>query len=141
MTTMLPVCLALVLVGLLAPVEAADRAAAHVTCTPAGAALTYDCTIDLANAATGVPLTGVGLTVGADMPSMPMAHNVRPTRAVPAAEPGVYRVRLELEMHGEWVLRLRLSGPIRDQIFVHLNFTGTEVIPAGPNAPKPEHRH
>jgi hypothetical protein len=108
---------------------------------PAGPAMTYDCTIRLTNAATGEPVTGVQITVGADMPSMPMAHNVRPVRAVPGAQPGEYRVRLELEMHGEWAVRLRLAGAVRDQIFTHLNFTSAEVTPAGADMPKPGHRH
>ena len=47
------------------------RAKADVACRPA-AKLHYDCTIKLMNAATGEPLTGVDLTVNAEMPSMPM---------------------------------------------------------------------
>ena len=57
------------------------RAKADVACRPAGAMLEYDCTIKLTNARTNEPLTGVTLTVGADMPSMPMMHNVRPVKA------------------------------------------------------------
>ena len=65
---------------------AADvRAKADVACQPTATALVYDCAIKLTDARSGVPLTGVQVTVGADMPSMPMAHNVRPARAKPAA--------------------------------------------------------
>lgn len=124
--------LVVALAVLLGPAEAAERAKAHVSCRPADPALTYDCTIRLITAAAGAPLTGVQITVGADMPSMPMAHNVKPVRAVPGKEPGEYTVRLELPMHGEWAARLRLSGSVRDQIFTHLIFTSTEVTPRLP---------
>ena len=57
------------------------RAKADVTCKPTEKQFEYDCTIKLSNARTGEPLTDVTLTVGADMPSMPLAHNVRPVKA------------------------------------------------------------
>ncbi len=56
----------------------AERAKADVACQPGAKTLQYDCTIRLTDARTGAPLTKVKVTVGADMPSMPMAHNVRP---------------------------------------------------------------
>jgi hypothetical protein len=102
--------------ALAAPGEAAERARAEVRCTPAGPALTYDCLIRLTHARTGAPLKGARLTVGAEMPSMPMAHNVKPVAARPANESGLYRARIEVEMTGEWVLELKLSAPFRDQI-------------------------
>ena len=49
--------------------------------------------------------------VGADMPSMPMAHNVRPVQATAGPEAGTYRARLTLEMHGDWALRIDVTGP------------------------------
>jgi hypothetical protein len=102
--------------------EAAERARAEVRCAPTGATLTYDCLIRLTHARTGVPLTGAQLTVGADMPSMPMAHAVKPVAATPAGEPGLYRARIELEMMGEWALRLELSAPFRDRIVSRQRF-------------------
>lgn len=102
--------------------EAAERARAEVRCAPAGVALTYDCVIRLTHARTGAPLTGARLTVGADMPSMPMAHAVRPVTATPAGEPGLYRARIELEMTGEWALQLTLSAPFRDRIVSRQRF-------------------
>jgi hypothetical protein len=102
--------------ALAVPGEAAERARAEVSCTPAGRALTYDCLIRLTHAHTGAPLRGARLTLGADMPSMPMAHNVKPVAARPADEPGLYRARIELEMAGQWVLEIKLSAPFRDQI-------------------------
>jgi hypothetical protein len=91
------------------------RAKTDVTCKNNG--LELDCTIKLSNAATGAPLPGVGVTVSADMPSMPLVHNVRPVKAAAGSEPGSYQAKLELEMSGDWALRIDLSGPLRDRVF------------------------
>ncbi|MGH6610055.1 MAG: FixH family protein [Burkholderiaceae bacterium] len=104
------------------PALSQPRAAADVACKPAGKALTYDCSIKLNDKSTGKPIEGAKLTVGADMPSMPMAHNVRPVTAKPGAEPGTYTARVQLEMHGDWALKLRLSAPVKDQIIKKLRF-------------------
>jgi hypothetical protein len=63
------------------------------------------------------------------MPSMPLAHSVRPVTATPGAAPGEYRFRLALEMRGEWAVKLRLSGPVRDQLILHYDFDGTRASP------------
>jgi hypothetical protein len=118
---------------------AADvRAKAEVTCRPAKESLQYDCIITLTNARTNAPLTGVTLMVGADMPSMPMAHNVRSVKAEAGSEPGSYRARLELEMTGVWALRLDLSGPLRDRVVAVLRFEHDTVAPA--SAASPAHK-
>ncbi|MEW6689283.1 MAG: FixH family protein [Pseudomonadota bacterium] len=80
----------------------------------------YDCVIRLERK--GAPLEGVQITVGADMPSMPMAHNTRPVKATPGAKPGEYRAKLDLEMTGEWAVKLRLAGPVRDLLVLHYEF-------------------
>jgi hypothetical protein len=90
------------------------RAKADVNCRADG--LQLDCTITLTNAATGAPLTGVGVTVSADMPSMPGIHSIRPVQAAADTEPGAYRSKLELEMSGNWALRIDLAGPVRDRV-------------------------
>jgi hypothetical protein len=90
------------------------RAKTSVDCRPDG--LELDCTIKLINAETGAPLTGVSVTVSADMPSMPMVHNIKPVKAVAGAGPGSYRSKIELEMSGDWALRIDLAGPVRDRI-------------------------
>ena len=98
----------------------AQRVQAALDCRFTGTDFVYDCVIRLERG--GAPLAGVQITLGADMPSMPMAHQVRPARAKPGAKPGEYRVRLKLEMQGEWALKLRLSGPVRDQLVLHYDF-------------------
>lgn len=103
------------------------RAKADVTCTSAGEMLHYVCLIKLANARSGEPISGVTLSVSADMPSMPGVHNVRPVKAVEQSEKGVYKARIVLEMHGDWAVRLDLSGTVRDRVIAMLRFEGDEV--------------
>ena len=66
------------------------------------------------------------------MPSMPMAHNVRPVQATAGPEAGTYRARLTLEMHGDWALRIDVTGPVRDRIVKVMRF---EPGRAGPSPP------
>ena len=63
------------------------------------------------------------------MPSMPMAHNVKPVKAKPTSKPGEYQARLELEMPGEWAVKLRLAGPVRDQLVLRYLFTESGTAP------------
>jgi len=93
---------------------------ADLRCTPTGEDFIYDCTVTLARG--GKPLERAEITVGADMPSMPMAHSVRPSKARPGTKPGEYHFRLDLEMLGEWAVKLRLGGPVRDQLTLHYEF-------------------
>lgn len=118
---------------------AADiRAKAEVLCRATAESLQYDCTIKLTDARTNAPLTGVTLMVGADMPSMPMAHNVPPVKAEAEAEaePGTFRVRLELEMTGVWALHLNIGGPLRDRVVKVMRFEDEHATP-GPTPKGP----
>lgn len=100
-----------------APITAfAQRLDAEVDCKPTKTDLVYDCRFVLKEAKTGKRVEGAELAVGADMPSMPMAHNVKPVRAAPGAAPGEYTARIELEMFGEWALKLDVRKPVRDRI-------------------------
>jgi len=118
---MKPAALPVSLVVLLAFAAHAQRTPqAHLDCKAAGEDFVYDCTLKLTRA--GNPLAGVEVTIGADMPSMPMAHNVKPVKAKPGAAPGAYEARIELEMQGEWALKLRLSGAVNDLLLLHYEF-------------------
>ncbi len=97
-----------------------QRADATLQCTATRTDFIYDCVIRLSKG--GEPLPGAQITVGADMPSMPMAHNVKPVKARPGARPGEYRAQLDLEMLGEWAVKLRLSRPVRDQLVLLYEF-------------------
>lgn len=92
----------------------------ELSCKSTGTDFVYDCLIRLTRG--GKPLEGAQVTVGADMPSMPMAHNVRPQKAKPGTKPGEYTVQLDLEMLGAWAVKLRLGGPVRDQLILHYEF-------------------
>ena len=103
---------------------AGERVAADVSCRATAEKLTYDCMIMLQGKKSGEPVEGAEVVVKADMPSMPLAHNVRPVKAAAGSMPGHYTATLELEMHGEWALTLDVSGPTRDRVVKKLHFGG-----------------
>jgi hypothetical protein len=105
----------------------AQRAKAEMRCTHTGTDFVYECIVNLTKG--GEPLPGVDITVGADMPSMPMAHNVAPVKARPGKAPGEYRLQLDLDMAGEWAVKLRLSGAVRDLLVLHYRFTESGTSP------------
>ena len=81
----------------------------------------------------GRPVDGVEVTLSADMPSMAMAHNVRPVKALPVpGQPGSYQGRLTLEMLGEWAVKLRFEAPRPDVVVRKLDFQKDKVSPAAP---------
>jgi len=120
------------LAGLAVPAQA-SHPQAEVDCKATSEKYVYDCMIRLSQ--DGKPLGGAEVTVGADMPSMPMAHSVKPAKAKPGKEPGTYHARIELEMHGEWALKLKLSGVVRDLIVVKQQFGPQEAGHAGHKMP------
>jgi len=105
----------------------AQRAQAELSCVPAKTDFIYDCAIRLTRG--GQPLPGAQITMGADMPSMPMAHNVKPVKAVPGKNPGEYQAKLDLEMLGEWAVKLRLAGPVKDQLILLYEFDDKGAMP------------
>ena len=115
------------ILALLCTPAIAQRIAAKMTCEFTGTDFVYDCVIRLSQK--GNPLSGVQMMVGADMPSMPMAHNVRPVKARAGKAPGEYLARLDLEMTGEWAVKLRLTGAVRDVLVLHYVFTETGTSP------------
>jgi YtkA-like protein len=120
------------------PAAAADtRAKADIACQPTGQKLQYDCIIKLMDARTDEPLTGIDLSVGADMPSMPGAHNVRPVKAAAGTTAGSYQARLMLEMLGDWALRLDVSGRVRDRVIKVLRFE-EDKVQAAPATASPQ---
>ena len=101
---------------------ASERAEADVLCDETDLPLEYSCSIEVHERNSGKPLTGAKIVINADMPDMPMAHNVPPVIAMESETPGVYQATLLLEMRGSWVLRLSVSGPIRDIVVVTMEF-------------------
>jgi len=98
----------------------AQRTDAGLKCKYSGTDFIYDCVIRLSRG--GEPLSGAQVSVGADMPSMPMAHSIKPVKARPGTKPGEYEARLDLEMQGEWAVKLRISGPVRDRVVKKVRF-------------------
>jgi hypothetical protein len=123
---------AIALLAFCATADAQVRPRADVTCKQADGPLNYDCVVKLIDAKSKTPIPGVTLSIGADMPSMPGVHHLRPAQAVEDAEKGTYRARLVLDMHGEWALQLNLSGPVRDRVIKLLRFEGAEVTEPRP---------
>ena len=68
----------------------------------------------------GAPLNGASMTLGALMPSMPMAHTVKRVNAAPTGQPGEYKGTLKLEMAGFWAVDVDISGPARDKATRHV---------------------
>ena len=110
----------LLILALAAAPAAAQRVQGEMACRFTGTDLVYDCVIRLSRA--GKPLEGAQVSVGADMPSMPMAHNLKPVKARPGKDPGEYLAQLDLEMTGEWAVKLRVAGPARDLLVLHYEF-------------------
>ena len=100
------------------PAQAQERMGANVSCNRVGATMQYDCLLMLKGMQSGQPIQGAAILVGADMPTMPMAHNVKPVKAEATGKPGEYKFRIVVEMHGEWALKIRLAKP-RQDLIVH----------------------
>ena len=120
--------------------QAAERARADVECTPTDQKLVYDCMIMLTGKKSGTAMDGVEFTVKANMPSMPMVHNVKPVKAMPTGKPGMYHARIELEMHGEWVLKLDVSSPARDTIIHKMHFGASKGESGSPGMKDGKHK-
>jgi hypothetical protein len=86
----------------------------------------------------GKPLNNAQVTLGALMPSMPMAHTIKPVKAEPTANLGEYKGTLELQMSGVWTVDVDLSGPIREKFarnFLINECTGSARCVAAPSVP------
>lgn len=104
------------------PALAQERMGADVACKRVGQTMEYNCLLMLKGKLSGQPIQGAGIVVGADMPSMPMAHNIKPVKAEATGKPGEYKFRIALDMHGEWALKIRLAKPRQDLIVHTMTF-------------------
>lgn len=100
----------------------AQISVANIDCRSTTAKLIYDCEIALVDAKTRAPLSDAQFSVTADMPSMPMMHQVKSVVAVADGTPGIYRARLALEMPGIWTVKMRFSKPGKDLLQARLEF-------------------
>ena len=100
----------------------AEQAETKTECVAEGQSFRYICTLMLMQS--DAPLKGAEVTVGATMPSMAMAHNVKPVSvAEHALMPGRYSFQIQLEMYGEWRLLYDMVKPNRDRLHETLVFT------------------
>ena len=120
-------------------VQAGEKKSAHVECATTDDRLVYECLITLTGKKSGQLISDAEFTVGADMPSMAMAHNVVP---VPAHNHGngMYHVRIALEMYGEWALKLEFTKPHRDLVVTKLVFGKESVTMQDGHGTKHEHK-
>lgn len=100
----------------------ADQAKTNTECVAEEDSFMYVCTLMLMQSS--APVKGAEVTVGATMPSMAMAHNVKPVSVTEhAVMPGYYSFQIQLEMYGEWRLSYDMVKPIRDRLHETLVFT------------------
>jgi hypothetical protein len=93
-----------------------------------------ECLIDLSNR-DGTPLDGAQIMLGALMPSMPMAHTIKPAKAAATGKPGQYKGTLALEMPGTWAVDVDINGPVRDKRSRTLMVSDCEGKPRCPASP------
>jgi hypothetical protein len=122
MTTCVPFSFAALTGALLASVLAlpvqvdaeSTRPRIELNCVSFGTGPMLECLVKVQRH-DGKPLNNAQVTLGALMPSMPMAHTIKPVKAEPTANPGEYKGTLELQMLGVWTVDVDLSGPTRDK--------------------------
>jgi branched-chain amino acid transport system permease protein len=105
---------------------APPRVSATLHCVSYGVGPLLECTVQLRRA--GQPLSDAQVKLGAHMPSMPMAHSVKPVAAAATATAGEYRGVLELEMEGVWAVAIDVSGKdLRDRIVMPVSVGDCET--------------
>ena len=88
-----------------------------------GPLLTCDVTVKDANRRA---ISDADITLKAHMPSMPIAHSVKPVKAAAVDQNGRYRATLQLQMPGIWAVEVDVRGPVRERVISRID---TEVEP------------
>ena len=88
-----------------------------------GPLLTCDVTVKDANRRA---ISDADIRLKAHMPSMPMAHSVKPVKAAAVDQNGRYRATLQLQMPGIWAVEVDVRGPVRERVISRID---TEVGP------------
>ena len=80
--------------------------------------------------------------VGAKMPSMAMAHNVKPVKFSEKEDmTGHYEFTIQLEMLGEWMFQYDISIPTRDRVMEKLIFDKTKSTASDKKHNHSHHKH
>ena len=88
------------------------------------------------------PMSGYSGIVGATMPSMAMAHNVKPVKFTKKeGMAGHYKFTIQLEMLGEWMFQYDISEPKRDRVMEKLIFDKTKSITSDEKDKHSHHKH
>ena len=88
------------------------------------------------------PMSGYSGIVGATMPSMAMAHNIKPVKFTKKeGMAGHYKFTIQLEMLGEWMFQYDISEPKRDRVMEKLIFDKTKSITSDEKDNHSHHKH
>ena len=88
------------------------------------------------------PISGYSGIVGAKMPSMAMAHNVKPVKfSEKEGMAGHYEFTIQLEMPGEWMFQYDISIPKRDRVMEKLIFNKTKSTASDKKHKHSDHKH
>ena len=106
--------------------QTGERAQVGLQCVSYGTGPMLDCLVDLKRK-DGSSLDNAQVMLGALMPSMPMAHTIKPARAASTGKPGQYQGTLVLEMPGIWTVDVEVNGPLRDKVGQNLMVNACKV--------------
>ena len=104
------------------PALAKDRAAVKIECKETETSRVFECLLHLSGKKNRNAIDGAKVTVKADMPTMPGAHNIPAATAAPAGKPGAYSFRMHLDMYGIWAVKVTVTGPLRDIVVQKIEF-------------------
>ena len=109
-------------------------------CTATSKKFQYNCNVSFFHKKD--PMSGYSGIVGAKMPSMAMAHNVKPVKFnKKEGMAGHYEFTIQLEMLGEWMLQYDISTPKRDRVMEKLIFDKTKSIASDKKHNHSHHKH
>ena len=109
-------------------------------CTATSKKFQYNCNVLFLHKK--APMTGYSGIVGATMPSMAMAHNVKPVKFTKKeGMAGHYKFTIQLEMLGEWMFQYDISTPKRDRVMEKLIFDKTKSIAFDKKHKHSHHKH
>ena len=109
-------------------------------CTATSKKFQYNCNVIFSHKKE--PISGYSGIVGATMPSMAMAHNVKPVKFTEKeGMAGHYEFIIQLEMLGEWMFQYDISTPKRDRVMEKLIFDKTKSIASHNKHNHSHHKH
>ena len=112
----------------------------HTECRATNEKFQYNCKVVFLQKEE--PITGYSGLVGANMPSMAMAHSVKPVEFIEKEKmPGHYEYTIQLEMLGEWMLQYDISRPKRNRVMEKLTFNKTASKPTNKTHDHSDHKH